>query len=393
MEEHRQFLTFELLGLCLVSGIAYCNITVFYNLFGYLQISGIPAELCGVIIGSYSLTAVVFYLLASPYINTTNAPRVLWLGMIILAVCGWSYLFIHSFWGLLGLRMFNGLGQFFMAAAGMALFVSVVPPERSGQAFGVYSIAGLIPYGAVPAIMDALSAYIPTPPHGYAAATILLVPAAWIVRKVQLQRHGERIAPPPHLPSWGVVRVNVIKMPILLLLILCISNFISWSSLFYLFQKFALQMKVANVGSFFTVQMGLMLTLRLFLGKIFDSVDKRRLVRASAALVAVGYLVLDNLPGAWAMPLAALPFGLGMGIGMPALYGLMFEASPPQYRPLTANLMLCAVQIGFVLGPILGGALVAHFEYHGFFLGSAALAMLSSILSCFLWTGQRAFYS
>lgn len=386
MTENRKLMTFEFLGLCFISGVTYCNITVFYNLFDYLQTLGIPADLCGVLIGAYSLTAVALYLLVSPFINAGNAPRTMWLGMIVLAVCGQSYFFIHSFWGLLGLRMLNGLGQFLMAASGMALFIAVIPPSRSGQAFGLYSIAGLLPYGTVPAVMDALAAYIPTPPHGYAAVTFLLLPAAWIVRQVKKKRcQNQHITTEkPHLPNWGDIRSNLMQGPVILLLFLNVSYFIGWSSLFFLFKKFADQMGLVNVGYFFTTQMGMMIILRLLGGRIFDALDKRKLVMVSAALVALGYGALNHLPGLWAFPLVALLFGVGMGSGSPALYGLMFELSPPRFRSVNANLMLCAVQLGFVFGPILGVGVIARFGYYGFFMACAALAVLTCALSAFL---------
>lgn len=386
MTENSKLMTFEFLGLCFISGVTYCNITVFYNLFDYLQTLGIPADLCGVLIGAYSLTAVALYLLVSPFINAGNAPRTMWLGMIVLAVCGQSYFFIHSFWGLLGLRMLNGLGQFLMAASGMALFIAVIPPSRSGQAFGLYSIAGLLPYGTVPAVMDALAAYIPTPPHGYAAVTFLLLPAAWIVQQVKKKRcqNQQITTEKPRLPNWGDIRSNLMQGPVILLLFLNVGYFIGWSSLFFLFKKFADQMGLVNVGYFFTTQMGMMIILRLLGGRIFDALDKRKLVMVSAALVALGYGALNHLPGLWAFPLVALLFGVGMGSGSPALYGLMFELSPPRFRSVNANLMLCAVQLGFVFGPILGVGAVARFGYHGFFMACAALAVLTCALSAFL---------
>ncbi len=48
--------------------------------------------------------------------------------------------------------------------------------------------------------------------------------------------------------------------------------------------------------------------------------------------------------------------------------------------------MLFAVQAGFFLGPVVGGALVAHWGYHGYFLASCALAFVAAALSVVLST-------
>jgi MFS family permease len=389
MREQRTLLTFEFLGLCMVTFVAFCNVTIFYDLFNYLQKLGIPADLHGLVIGSYSLTAMVLYLLMSPFLTAAKAPRAMLLGTAVVILCGMGYLYIHSFWGLLGLRMMNGFGQFLMSAGAMTLLVSVIPRERSGQAFAIYSVAILLPFGTVPAVMDSLAFFIPTPPHGYAGATILLIPAVWIVWHLHRRRREQvSMAEQKHLPAWSDIRANVTRVPIALLLLLNVVYIINWSSMFFLFKGFADQQGIVNVGSFFTVQMGLMIMLRLLAGRLLDIVDKTRMVVAMFAVIALGHLAMDNLPGAWAISLVALIFGLGMGMGQPTIHGLMFEVSAPGFRPLNANLMLFSTQAGLFLGPVVGGALIVRWGYHGYFMFSIGLALVAVFMGTFL-AGRR----
>jgi len=389
MPEPRKLLTFELLGLCVVTFVAVCNVTVFYNLFNYLQTLGIPADLHGLLVGSYSLTAMALYLLVSPFLSPANAPRTMLLGMMVVALCGMSYLFVHSFWGLLGLRMMNGVGHFLMGAGAMTLFVSIIPTEKNGQAFAIYSVAILLPYGAVPAVMDALVFLIPTPPYGYAGATITLIPAAWIVLHVRRRLRGQlHLEERKHLPAWSDIRANVTQLPVALLLLLNTIYIITWSSMFFLMKGFADQQGIVNVGSFFTVQVGMMIVFRLFAGRLFDIFNKARMLVVTFTVIARGYLALNTLPGAWAIPLVALIFGVGMGMGQPLFHGLMFEVSSPSFRPLNANLTLFSIQAAFFLGPVLGGAVVVRWDYHGYFLFSIGLALAAASIG-FLLVGKR----
>src|SRR6185369_9916959 len=334
----------------------------------------------------YPLTAMLLYLVASPFMNTDNAPRTMLLGIAILIASGLCYFYVHSFWGLIALRMFNGAGQFCLSAGAMALFVAVIPPEKSGQAFGLYSVAILAAYGGGPAIMDSLAAFIPTPPHGYAAATLSLLPAVWIILQIRRRRNMrlQAASQTAHLPAWTDVRDNLSQLPVALLLLLNMSYFANWSSLFFLFKGFAQQQGLANVGAFFTVQMGLMIVIRLLAGRLFDRVNKVGLVGASFIIVAAGHLAMDHLPGVWGVPLVGAIFGRGMGMGYPRINGLMFEVSAAHFRSLNANLMLFAVQAGFFIGPVIGGALVANHGYHGYFLVSIALALAAVALSILL---------
>ena len=158
--------TFEFVGCCLVAFLAVCNVSVFYNLFSYLQTLGVPPELRGVVVGSYSLTAMVLYLVAGPLLNTANAPRIILIGLTMMGASGLAYLFVHSFWGLMALRMFNGAGQFCTSGGVMALFVAVIPREKSGQAFGIYSAVIVLAYAGIPTMMDALAPFIRPLPTG-----------------------------------------------------------------------------------------------------------------------------------------------------------------------------------------------------------------------------------
>jgi hypothetical protein len=275
--------------------------------------------------------------------------------------------------------MLNGLGQFLLGAGTMALFVSVIPKEKSGQAFAVYSVAMLLSFGTVPAVMDALASSIPTPPHGYAGATLLLAPAAWVTWQIRRRQQVNEVEN-KRFPGWAVIRANMAQLPVVLTLLLNLLYMMNWSSMLFLFKGFADQQGISNVGSFFSVMMGIMIVLRLLAGRIFDAIDKVLMLAATFAIIALGHLGLDHLPGTWAISPVALIFGLGMGMGHPSLNGLMLEVSAPQFRPLNANLMLFAVQAGYFLGPVLGGALVARWGYHGYFLFNIGVALTVTLL-------------
>jgi MFS family permease len=377
-------LSFEFVGLCLVAFLAVSNVTVFYNLFGHLASLGIAPGLRGLLVGAYSLTAMVLYLVASPFLGVRRAPRAMLVGMAVLGATGWSYLFVHSFWGLLGLRVLNGAGHFLVGAGATAQLVTVIPPERSGQAFGIYSVAILVAYGLVPAAMDGAAPHLPSPAHGYAAVTLLLLPAAWLVRRI-----GRRVRVGTHQPShqgdlrWPDIRANIASPSVAILLALNTSYFVNWSSLFYLFKGFAQQKGLGNVGAFFTVLTGLMICLRLLAGRLFDRLDKVWLMAASFGVVALGHLALGHVTAS-ALPLVGALFGLGLGAGYPAINGLMFDHSAPRFRPLNANLMLSAVQGGSFLGPAIGGSLVARHGYGGYFAASVGMALAGAAASLVL---------
>jgi MFS family permease len=379
MSSSSKLLGFEFTSLCVIAFLAIANGTAYYDLFGHLASLGIPAGLRGLVVGAYPLVAMALYLVASPFLTVQRAPRAMLAGIAILVVGGVSFLFVQSFWGLLVLRGACGAGGFLLGAGAMALLVTVIPPDRSGEAFGIYSVAILAAYGIVPAAMDGAVPRLVGVTTAYALAGLTLLPAVGLV--LAIRRRGHSVTGGPggerHRSSWEDLRTRLASPRLIVVLALGVAYFANWSSLYYLFKGFATERGLGNVGAFFSVLTAVMIGIRLLGGRLFDRFDKARLAAFSFGMIALGHLALATLPIGMA-PLVGAFLGIGLGAGYPALNGLVFGFSAPRHRPQNANLMMFAVQLGSFLGPAVGGALVARAGYPGYFAGSVLVALASA---------------
>ncbi len=398
MSPRRDLLGLDFLGLCLVAFLAIANGTAYYDLFGHLAALGIPAGLRGLVVGAYPFVAMVLYLLASPYLTPRRAPAAMLSGIAILVAGGLAFGVVLSFPGLLLLRGACGAGGFLLGAGAMALLVTVIPPDRSGQAFGVYSVAILAAYGVVPAAVDALVPRHMAATTAWALAALLLVPAAGLVlvlrRRLRAEVEGGAPASPP---VAGVADAPARSRPagsgtdrrLVLVLALGVTYFANWSGLYYLFKGFATERGIGNVGAFFSILTAVMIAIRLVAGRLFDRFDKASLAAVSFATIAAGHVALPLVP-VGAVPVVGAFFGLGLGAGYPALNGLVFELSEPGLRPQNANRMMFAVQLGSFLGPAAGGLLLARAGWTGWFAAGVALALGSAGLALGLRGGPGA---
>ena len=376
-------LTLEFTGLCLTTFFAFCNIFIFYNLYAYLEALSVPGHLRGILIGAYPLSAMAFYLFGSPFLKPSNAPIVMLSGIFLLAACCLSYVEVETFWPVFVVRALNGGGFFLVSASATTLLTDFIPPRKSGRAFAIYSVSILLPYVIVPAAMEEMSGFFPTIAHGYAAMTVFLIPAAIFAvmlgrrKKSDGQNESSETSLGTRLKSMAR---NARRIPVFVLLLVNAMYFINFSGLFYLLKGYAMETNIANIGLFFTIQMTVMILIRLFGGPFFDRIEKTALVKSIFVVGAVGFFMLYEIRNALVIyPVAAI-FGLGMGVGYPSLNALMFSISEPQYRGLNANLMMMALQGGNFLGPVLGGAVLEVSGYSGFFLASAGFNVVSLIV-------------
>jgi len=391
-----QLFTFAFTALCLFIFLAYCNVAVFYSLAIHLERIGIPQQWRGLVIGASSLATIACFLGASPFLTTRNAPGNIFLGIGLLMACGVAYLDVSGVPGLLAVRLLNGAGVYLLSASAMTLLVAGIPPSRSGQAFGLYSVAMLLPYCIIPSAFDWLSLRLPSLAWGYALMSLALLPAAGVnaVLARRLRRQADAAPAPaqagtghgdtsPAAGRFGFAEVfaNLRRPSIGRLLLVNSVYYLSFSSLFFLAKGLFSDRGLENVGYFFSIQTLCMLGIRLFGNRLFDTVDKVLLVRVSYGLTAAGLLAMYCTGSHAVLYASALVLGLGMGIGSPSLNALMFNLSAPRFKGVNSNLMMMSMHMGSFLGPILGSAAVIVLGSGGFLLLGAAANAAGMLLS------------
>lgn len=376
-----RFVSFEFLTLCFITFAAVCNVAVFYNFHLYLQGLGFSGKEAGFLIGLYSLSAMVMYVAASRCVRLGNAIASMAAGICLVVGCGLAYLFFDQFWPLVIIRTLNGIGMFLVMASCMVMLVTIIPPQQSGAAFSLYSVALLLPYSIMPAVSEVLLPLVESPTRLYMLTACLLLPALFLVLGIRSRVRDrfleqEKDAPGPAGSRAG--RENLRRRPILAILLVNGIYFIIFSSLFYLFEGFALARGMRNPGYFFTVQMGVMITIRLFAGRIFDHFSKVVLVAIALVLTGAGFVLLRVMPSqSWLLPIAVL-FGLGMGLCMPPLNALMYLNTRPQFRGYNANMMMFVLHVGSFSGSFFGAWIIEVGGYNHFLMLAAVLAVAAA---------------
>lgn len=388
MAEKHSLPLLEFITLCSVVFMAVCNLSVYYSLNVYLQDLGFTKSIAGLLISVYSLSGMFMYLTVSSRISASNAYRYMFAGMLLVGICGCGYIFLSDFLPLLLLRIGQGIGIFMVLAPCVAILVSMVHQDNVGSAFSLYSTALLLPYAVMPHVSEQFGPMVSGPEWIY-AATAGLIPLAFLLtlflryRAAQMAKHGQG---KEELVSTKSAYANLARFKISAVLAVNCVYFMIFTGLFFLFQDFAHSRGVAQAGYFFSLQMGVMIFIRLFGGAIFDRFSKRGLIVTAFVLTAAGFAMLNELHDeSMLMPIAVV-FGAGMGLSAPALNSLMFVVSEPRFRSFNVNMMMFTVHMGSFLGPLIGGIAVDSMGYSGFLWIAAAGTALTAVL---FWLGSR----
>jgi len=356
--------------------LTFCNIAVFFQFHQYLGTLPIAPDTFGLLIALFSVTVLVIRPVASPFVHPSNARRWITISCISVVVSLILYNEALDFWSMALVRLVHGAAYVILATAVLSKLVGCIPKDRSGQAFGLISVITVLPYAVVPPLLDPLNRWC----GGFlkvldlsAVVMILAFPLLlWVKKGSEDPTHAS--SQQAGLRDLGEAVRNI---RIILLLVLSLVVWTTFTAVFYFLKEYGTSIGVANPGWFFTCSTAAEMAVRLLAGPLFDRLDKSLMLAGSLVCLAAGYFIMAHTSEPFVFYAMGLWLGLGWGVSMPLLSGLMFDISEPRFRALNSNLTMQMFQTGFFVGPLAGGLILVHGGYFALYYSCGALLLAS----------------
>ena len=378
--------TREFIAINAIAFLTYCNIAIFFQFHDYLATLNIPPNQIGFLIAIFSISALIIRPIISPMVTDENSKKWMFTGCCFLIGSLALYNFSTGFWSMAITRTLHGATYVMVGTAAISKLVSIIPKDRSSQAFGLFSVITLLPFAVVPPLMEPLSDFL----GGFDGA--INVSAAMMLINLPLiglfKSHDSETT---LITSRYTIRDGLLNLRNPQVWSLLVINLIVWTSfttIFFFLKGFGDKIGISNPGLFFTVSTVTEMAVRVLAGHLFDKADKKLLLIASILVLACGYLAIGMVSGPSGFFILAFALGLGWGIILPVINGFLYDVSEPRFRGLNANLATQMFQAGFSLGPLAGGMILSHFGYFSLFLTSG-LFLLTAIPLASLTTGKR----
>lgn len=368
------------LQFMLVTGV----LALFFPFHAYLGTLGLDEAAAGLILGADALAALILQPLVAMRIHPANARRWLVGGALTFALALFLISQSSGFPALFGARLLQGAGFSALVAALIALMVAHIPAGMSGRAFGLISLARMLPYAAIPPLLDLLGV-LPTDFGRLLGLAVLLALAPLpmlLLSQAAVPASGEAGG----APGLAGIRQSLGCRPVALLLLASLLLYMGYAVTFYFLRALGTHLGLDASGLFFGLATLATLLIRLLGGVLFDRYDKIRFSLLGYLLVLIAHGLLPVVAAAGPFLGLGVLLGLGWGILIPLQSALMFDLSPPGGRALNQNLLLATMQAGFFFGPTLGGVLLAQGGFPGLF-GALALASLLAALAT--WGARR----
>ena len=378
--------TREFIAINAIAFLTYCNIAIFFQFHDYLATLNIPPNQIGFLIAIFSISALIIRPIISPMVTDENSKKWMFAGCCLLVGSLALYNFSTGFWSMAITRTLHGATYVMLGTAATSKLVSIIPKDRSAQAFGLFSVITLLPFAVVPPLMEPLSDFL----GGFDGA--INVSAAMMLINLPLiglfKSHDSETTLNTSRYTIRDGLLNLRNPQVWSLLVINLIVWTSFTTIFFFLKGFGDKIGIPNPGLFFTVSTFTEMAVRVLAGHLFDKADKKLLLTASILILAGGYLAIGMVSGPSGFFILAFALGLGWGIILPVINGFLYDVSEPRFRGLNANLATQMFQAGFSLGPLAGGMILSHFGYFSLFLTSG-LFLLAAIPLASLTTVKR----
>ncbi len=364
--------TREFVALNGVVFLAFCNIAIFFRFHEYLGTLPIPAQSFGFLIAAFSLSVLVIRPVISPFLHPDNAKRWIAISSFLVIVTLVMYNGAQDFFSMAVVRTLHGAAYVVLVTAVLSKLVGCIPRDKSGQAFGVFSVITLLPYAVIPPMLDPLIHWAGSFDHVLNLSAALMVLAFPMLLWVDGARSDADVTARARNGLQEVID-NVKQWRIVILLVLSLLVWTSFTPVFYFLNGYGDTLGIANAGWFFTLSTFTEILVRVVAGSLFDKFDKAKMLIASLATLGLGYVMLAHVSDPTLFFGIGLWLGLGWGVAMPLLSGLVFDVSEPRFRALNSNLAMVMFQAGFLVGPWLGGAILLQWGYRPLYYSCAGI--------------------
>ena len=278
---------------------------------------GTDEALAGVATSAFIVGAVLARLLTGKYMELLGRRRVLLAALVLLALCAAAYLLDTGFWGLLVVRVLNGVG-FGMATTVLPASVqALIPAHRRGEGTGYFMLSTTLAAALGPLAGLSLSTAVGYDTlFGVCAAVALLGLAVGAVTRVpELSLSTEQRAGLRSFSVGQFVEARALPVSALMLFV-----GVGYSAVLSFLNPFAVQADlVGPAGAYFVAYAVTVLVSRPFAGRLQDRRGDNAVLYPSLLLFVVALLLLAAADS----PFLVLASGTVLGVG----YGAVLSAA------------------------------------------------------------------
>ncbi|WP_170270395.1 MFS transporter [Heliorestis acidaminivorans] len=352
----------------------------------YVQELGGKEADVGLIIGLFTFTAMLSRPISGLILDRWGRKSLLLLALFVYALFSYSYILASSVLVLILIRLIHGAAWGVATTAAGTVVTDLLPPRRLGEGMGYFSLTSAVSMATFPALglfmiekYDFLILFLFSMGIAFLGLFFALLirypsPTEQRVEAVKAQAGGNKVALflrkffEPQAYGPAVVMFFITS---------------TFGAIISFIALYADQLKIGQVGLFFTFYAVTLILGRPYAGRQVDQGHIDKIVASGLLLIIVSLLLLSQTYHVATLMISGAIYGLGIGFTMPALQTLSVIGVPYHRRGTANGTFFSFFDLGIGLGAIGWGYVAMIVGYRTMYGLTAIPVVIAGLLYFF----------
>lgn len=309
------------------------------------------ADYKGLIIALFTLTAGLSRPFSGKLTDTIGRKPVLIFGAIICVITGVFYPILTSISGFLFLRLLHGFSTGFSPTA-IATYVSdIIPKEKLGEAMGIQGLCFSTGLALGPALGSYIRLYSDYNMLFYSSSFIALISILLVLKVKETLLIKQKFT----FKSLLISKKDIIAKEALPAAIITFITYLGFGVVLTLIPDWSDALGIVNKGTFFIAFTISSVFVRILAGKFSDVFGRTMVINIGLLFLVLALILLGVLNTINGMLVAAVFYGLAMGIISPTVNAWTIDLSNPSSKGKAIATMYIALEAGIGLGALFSG--------------------------------------
>lgn len=328
----------------------------------YATALGASTSMVGIIVSSFSVSAILIRPFAGPAFDSFSRKKLLLGSQVIICVCLFLYGIVDTIPALIAVRLVHGIGIGCGGPLAMSLVSEFLPKSKFASGISIYALAQSFAQVIGPAVglylMDAIGFSF-----AYFTAGCSLVVAIIGVTLIK-EPYRERLR--YKLKFDRMFAPQAIGKGLALMLLA-----VSFSCMASYVVLYGYSRGVQDMGIFFVIYALCLVVTRPVFGKLADRFGSPRMLTIGVICFGASYCLLSLADSLTGFIIAAVVSSAGFGCCGPLLQSMALASVPEARRGAASNTAFTGLDLGMLFGPVIGGTLVEQLTNSGIELSGA----------------------
>lgn len=315
----------------------------------YIDHIGATASIVGVVVSAFAITALLIRPFAGPAFDSFSKKRLLIVAQLIICVSLFLYGLADSIPFLFCVRLLHGIGIGCSGPLAMSLVSEFLPMSKIASGISIYTLAQSFAQVIGPAVGLWLVDAVGFSPSYFLSSALVLVAMAGVFFLKEPER---KRLPYQFKLNRMFAREAVSRAAVLMLLAVSFSCMTSYLVLYGNLRS------IGNIGLYFTIYAICLLATRPLFGKLADRFGAERILLVGVACFAASYVLLFTAEDFGRLVIVAIVGAGGFGSCAPLIQSLALSSVPPERRGAGSNTAFTGLDLGMLIGPVVGGNVI-----------------------------------